>query len=87
MYFLLLWDEWIDNWYETREHFFAEAIPFYPLRVVIFNFIYRGISSTLYGKGITRHSRDEILSFIADGARTMSVLVEKRDYLMRNRAL
>jgi hypothetical protein len=32
----------------------------------------------LYGKGITRHSRDEVLSLIADGVKTMSVLVGEK---------
>ena len=44
------------------------------MRVIIFNIIWRKMSSMLYGKGITRHSREEIISFIAEGAKTVSVL-------------
>lgn len=75
VYFLLMWDKWIDNWYTTRESFFAQSIPIYPLRVIVFNIIYRRISSMLYTKGITRHSKGEIQGFIAESARAMSVLV------------
>jgi hypothetical protein len=78
MYFLGVWDKWIDNWYETRETFFLREIPLYPVRVIVFNLIYRNISSLMYGKGITRHSREEILSLIADGVKTMSVLVGEK---------
>lgn len=75
VYFLMIWDRWIDNWYTTRETFFGEAIPIYPLRVVIFNLIYRKLASMLYTKGITRHSKKEIQGFIAEQAKAMSVLV------------
>src|SRR5579859_4215170 len=75
VYFLLIWDRWIDNWYTTRETFFSEAIPLLPLRVIIFNLIYRKLAAMLYTKGITRHSKKEIQGFIAEQAKAMSVLV------------
>ena len=79
VYFLMIWDKWIDNWYDCRETFFARAVPFYPARVVIFNFVvYRNISSMLHAKGITRHSKPEIVSFIAEAAKAMSVLVGEK---------
>jgi len=78
LYFLTVWDRWIDNWYVTRETFFRQYIPFWPLRVVVFNFIYRNIASTLYGNGTMRHSREEILGMIEEGYKTLSVLVGEK---------
>jgi hypothetical protein len=72
---MMVWERWIDNWYLTRETMFKPAVPLYPLRVVVFNLIYRNLSGMLYGKGLTRHSRDEIVGFIAEAVKTMSVLV------------
>jgi hypothetical protein len=74
----MIWDKWIDNWYPTRESFFAKSIPIYPLRVVVFNIVYRKLASMLYTKGITRHSKEEIQGFIAESAKGMSVLVGER---------
>ena len=68
----------MDNWYLTREKFLKSAIPIWPLRVVIFNFIYRNVSGTLYGNGLLRHSRDEIVGFITEAVTTLSVLVGKK---------
>jgi len=68
----------VDNWYLTREKFLKSAIPIWPLRVVVFNLIYRNVSRTLYGKGLTRHSRDEIVGFITEAVKTMSVLVGEK---------
>ena len=78
IYFLLVWDRWIDNWYETREKYFTKDIPFYPIRVIIFNIIWRKLSLTLYWKGITRHSREEIISFIAESAKVLSEFVGEK---------
>ena len=74
----MIWDKWIDNWYATRESFFADAIPFYPARVVIFNLVYRKLAGMLYTKGITRHSKEDIQGLIAEAAKAMSVLVGER---------
>jgi hypothetical protein len=80
LYFLGVWDKWVDNWYETRETMFSSVVPFYPLRVVVFNLVYRDIAGTLWGKGIMRHSRDEIVGMIADGFRDLSVLVGDKGF-------
>jgi len=77
----MVWERWVDNWYLTREKFFATIIPIWPLRVVVFNLIYRNVAGTLYGKGLTRHSRDEILGFVAEAVKTMSVLVGEKGLL------
>jgi hypothetical protein len=74
----MVWERWVDNWYITREKFLKSAIPIWPLRVVVFNLIYRNVAGTLYGKGLTRHSRDEIVGFITEAAKTMSVLVGEK---------
>lgn len=74
----MVWERWVDNWYVTREKFFKSAIPIWPLRVVVFNLIYRNVSGTLYSMGLTRHSRDEIVGYIAEAVKTMSVLVGEK---------
>jgi len=74
----MIWDKWIDNWYASRESFFADLVPFYPARVVIFNLVYRKLASMLYTMGITRHSKEDILGFIAEAVKAMSVLVGER---------
>ena len=78
----MIWDRWIDNWYATRESFFADAIPFYPARVVIFNLVYRKLAGMLYTKGITRHSKEDIQGLIAEAAKAMSVLRVMRLIMM-----
>jgi hypothetical protein len=81
VYFLMVWEKWIDNWYPTRETFFAKAIPFYPMRVVIFNFVYRDINDMMYKKGIGRHAKEDIVSFIVESVKTISVLVGDKGLL------
>jgi glutathione S-transferase len=75
VYFLVIWEKWIDQWYKTREAFFGKVIPLYPMRVLVFTFIYRDLNKMLYSMGIARHSKEDILSFIADAIKAISVLV------------
>jgi len=78
VYFLMLWDRFIDNWYYTREGLVAGALPFYPIRVVLFKVLYRRYTTTLRNKGIIRKPREEIVATIAEAVQTMSVLVGEK---------
>jgi hypothetical protein len=78
VYFLMLWDRFIDNWYETREGLVAEALPIYPVRVILFKILYRRYTTTLRNKGILRRSREDNVATIAEAVKTMSVLVGER---------
>jgi hypothetical protein len=75
LYFLMLWDRFIDNWYETREGLVAEALPFYPIRVVLFKILYRRYATTLRNKGILGKSRENVVAIITEAVKTLSVLV------------
>jgi hypothetical protein len=76
LYFLMLWDRFIDNWYETREGLVAETfLPFYPIRVVLFKILYRRYASILRNKGILSKSKEDLVAIIAEAVKTLSVLV------------
>ena len=57
---------------------FALFIPFTPLRVIVYHFVYKSFSSMFYNMGITRHPREQILRFIREAAETLAVLVGDR---------
>jgi len=80
IYFLWVWEKYIDNWKVTRESIFRQFFPFYPFRVAVYFIVYRNISATLYGKGITRHSREDIVEFIKEATKALNELVGKEGF-------
>jgi hypothetical protein len=75
-YFLLLWDRYIDNPKATKEGFFRNALPpsYRPFTGLIYIKVLRYLRKMLQLQGVTRHTKEEILSFIEEAAKSMSVL-------------
>jgi hypothetical protein len=82
-YFLLLWDRYIENHKATKEGFFRKALPpmYRPFTGLIFSRIRRYMKKTLHCQGVLRHSKTEILSFISEAAKHLSVLCGERGFL------
>lgn len=58
LYFYLTRERWVDNFYTMRDGVLA-ALP-YPVRVLVGNLAYRGVTSTLHGQGAGRYSDNEV---------------------------
>ena len=82
-YFLLLWDRYIDNPKAVKDGFFRNALPprYRPFTGLIFTKVRRQLKKSLHLQGVSRHSREEILSFIEEAAKSISVLVGEKGLL------
>jgi len=82
-YFLLLWDRYIENPKATKEGFFRNALPpvYRTFTGLIFSHIRRYIKKTLHCQGVSRHTKPEILMFIGDAAKNLSVLCGENGFL------
>jgi len=86
-YFLLVWDRYIDNPKAVKKGFFRNALPprYRPFTGLIFFKVRRYVKQSLHSQGVSRHNREEILSFIEEAAKSISVLVGE-DGLLGGRA-
>ena len=75
VYFLWCWEKYVDNWRLTRDTFFPQFIPFYPVRILVCHIVYKNFQSMFYAMGITRFPREMILEFIAEEAKTLATLI------------
>lgn len=82
-YFLLLWDRYIDNPKAVKEEFFRNALPprYRPFTGLLFFQVRRYVKKSLHLQGVLRHSREDILSFIEEAAKSISVLVGEKGLL------
>src|SRR5438046_1458869 len=86
-YFLLVWDRYIDNPKAVKKGFFRNALPprYRPFTGLIFFKVRRYVKQSLHSQGVSRHNREEILLFIEEAAKSISVLVGE-DGLLGGRA-
>lgn len=78
LYFVDMAEGWIgpDAYYIMRDHILASQ-P-WPLRVVIGNLIYRSVTSTLYGQGTLRFTREEQRKMQEEIWKTLEDLLAQR---------
>ena len=83
-YFLLLWDRYIDNPKALKEGFLRNALPprYRPFTGLLFIMLRRHMKKALHLQGVLRHNREEILSFIEEAAKSISVLVGENGLLV-----
>lgn len=82
-YFLLLWDRYVVHPKETKTGFFYNALPsrYRPFCGLIYWKVRKYLKTTLWNQGVGRHSKDEVLGFIEEAARSLSVLVGEKGFL------
>ena len=82
-YFLLIWDRYVANTGETKEKFFRAALPsrYRFITGILYKRVLRYLKKTLHGQGLLRHTREEILEFIEEAAKSISVLVGEKGLL------
>jgi glutathione S-transferase len=80
LYWCLVYSRWADDqtWPIAKEAFFA-GIPF-PLNSFIPWLIRRGVVKNLHGQGISRHSRDEVLSIADQSLKALSDVLGEQEY-------
>lgn len=82
LYWVAFYFRWADddNWKIIKDVFF-EDIPM-PMRLVIPTVVRRKAMRDLYGQGIGRHSRDEVLELGCENIRAISDFLSDQPYLM-----
>jgi glutathione S-transferase len=87
-YFLLLWDRYVENPRAVKEGFFRNALPprYRPFTGILFVKVRGYIKKSLHLQGVSRHTKEEIISFIEEAARSLSVLVGEKG-LLEGRAM
>ena len=82
LYWIALYFRWVDekNWEIVKDIFFVD-IPM-PMRLVVPTLARRKAIRDLYGQGIGRHSRSEVLELGYENIRALSDFLSDQPYLM-----
>lgn len=82
LYWVAFYFRWVDekNWQIVKNIFF-EDVPM-PLRLVIPSVVRRSAMRDLYGQGIGRHSREEVLALGQENIRALSDFLSDQPYMM-----
>ncbi|KAB5566223.1 hypothetical protein GE09DRAFT_1105935 [Coniochaeta sp. 2T2.1] len=75
LYFYLVRERWIDNFYTMRPGALA-AMPYF-LQLIIGNLAYNGTLRTLYGQGTGRYTKDEVRQFKLEIWENLNVLLSE----------
>ena len=82
LYWAAFYFRWVDetNWQIVKETFFND-VPM-PMRLVVPTLVRRSAIRDLYGQGMGRHSREEVLTLGQANIRAMSDFLSDQPYMM-----
>ncbi len=80
LYWCLVYSRWIldDTWQVVKASFFG-GLP-WPIRVIVPSMIQRKVRKNLYGQGLGRHSKEEVLAISDKSFSALSTLLAEQDY-------
>lgn len=84
LYWVAFYFRWADedNWKIVKKVFFND-LPM-PMRLIVPEMVRRSSLRDLYGQGMGRHSRDEVLALGQENIRALSDFLSDRPFLMGN---
>ncbi len=85
LYWCLVYSRWVldDTWPLVKEAFFG-GLP-WPIKVIVPSIIQKKVRKNLYGQGIGRHTKDEILAITDKSFASLSTLLGSKDYFFGNK--
>jgi len=80
LYWCLVYSRWIldDTWPLVKEAFFG-GLP-WPVKVIVPSLIQKKVRENLFGQGIGRHTKEEILAISDKSFAALSTLLADKDY-------
>ncbi len=80
-YFCLVYSRWLrdDTWPVVKQAFFGNLPPI--IRHIVPALVRKGVSRSLYGQGISRHSDDEILNLTQSSLQALSDLLGEQKFM------
>lgn len=80
LYWCLVYSRWaIDEYWPLAKEAFFGAMPA-PLAWLIPNIIRKSVKKNLYGQGVARHSRDEVLTMVEQTIEALSIMLGDKAY-------
>ncbi|KAJ9608478.1 hypothetical protein H2200_007466 [Cladophialophora chaetospira] len=76
LYFYLMRERWLDNYYTQRDTALY-AIP-YPIRIFVGLLVHRTVTSTLHGQGVGRLTGEEVRGLETEIWQTLESVLEQR---------
>ena len=82
LYFILVYSRWIDpQGWQGLQPILAQRMP-KLLGAILPKLIRRYVKKAVYSQGISRHSRDEVIAFAAEGAKALADLLGDKPFFL-----